>query len=584
MRSDSISTITSAHRIAFFVLADIVLSVVSLLIAHQLAYVDESMPMIVLVTAINVFFIFLFRGYRIVWNYFALQELRNLVLALLLSHILFVIISYWEGMFSGRVVVINFAFYLLSLIALRSLKRIYKELYSVNQSKDKPTMILIGASYTLQALIKDNASTYNIKAILDDEEQSQNSYISNIKVRSLADFESIITKDDEIIITKELPYALINQLFIYADRIGNKNIKLSKPAQGNTNHSSYNIKKISIEDLLAREPKDFDREKTASFIAGKTILITGAGGSIGSEIARQCVSFGASEILLLDHSEYNLYTIGEECKELGYTNYHLLLKNVTHKESMQEVFTLYRPQILIHAAAYKHVNIVQTNIKDSVINNIIGTKNCVDLAIEHGLQLCVLISTDKAIRPTGIMGATKRICELYAQNVPSKNTIISSVRFGNVLDSSGSVIPKFKSQIKKNKPLSVTHKDVTRYFMLISEACELTLQAGSLAKGGEVFVLDMGEPIKIIDLAKKMLKLYNKEHLGVQIIGLQKGEKLYEELLFDNSDIKTKYQSIIIAKQTKIDITKLTEDIAELTTTNPTAQKIKEIVPEFSGA
>ena len=584
MKLQSISTITSAHRIAFFVLADVFLSIFCLIVAHQLAYIDESILMITVVTAINIFFIFLFRGYRIVWNYFSLQELRNLVFALVLSHLLFVVIALWEGMFSGRVVVINFAFYLLSLIALRSLKRIYNELYSVNQSANKPTMVLIGVSYTLQALIKDNANAYNIKAILDDEERSKNSYISNIKVQPLADFENIIGKDDEIIIAKELPYALINQLFIHANQIGNKNIKLSKPAQEDTGSSSYNIKKISIEDLLAREPKDFDREKTASFIQGKTVLITGAGGSIGSEIARQCVDFGAKELLLLDHSEYNLYAIGEKCKELGYANYHLLLKNVIHKESVREVFELHKPQILIHAAAYKHVNIVQTNIKDSVINNVVGTKNCVDLAIEYGLESCVLVSTDKAIRPTGIMGATKRICELYAQNVPSQNTIISSVRFGNVLDSSGSVIPKFKSQIKKNKPLSVTHEDVTRYFMLISEACELTLQAGSLARGGEVFVLDMGEPIKIIDLARKMLKLYNAEHLGVQIIGLQKGEKLYEELLFDSSDIKTKYQSIIIAKPTKVDMNKLELDIKELTTTNPTAKKIKEIVPEFSGA
>ena len=248
---------------------------------------------------------------------------------------------------------------------------------------------------------------------------------------------------------------------------------------------------------------------------------------------------------------------------------------------IEETFKKYQPQIVIHAAAYKHVPLVEHNILEGITNNIIGTKNTIDLSIKYKVEKFVLISTDKAVRPTNVMGTTKRVCELYAQNVDSKNTEIVAVRFGNVLGSSGSVIPKFKAQIEAGKNITVTHPEITRYFMLIPEACELVLQAASIGKGGEIFILDMGEPIKIVDLAKKMIELSGRSEIGIEFCGLRCGEKLYEELLIDDSDKKTQYESITVASPTFFDIEELNKRIEELLVCEDKISKLKEIVPEF---
>ena len=237
---------------------------------------------------------------------------------------------------------------------------------------------------------------------------------------------------------------------------------------------------------------------------------------------------------------------------------------------------------MIHAAAYKHVPLVEDNIQESILNNIIGTKNCIDTSIKHNVKKFVLISTDKAVRPTNVMGTTKRVCELYASNVQSNTTEIVTVRFGNVLGSSGSVIPKFQAQIDLGGPVTVTHKDISRYFMLIPEACELVLQAASIGHGSEIFILDMGEPIKIVDLASKMIALSGKSDINIEFVGLRQGEKLHEELLINDSDMKTKYESITVARTTKYNIVNLNKDILELLDTNNKLEKLKEIVPEFN--
>jgi FlaA1/EpsC-like NDP-sugar epimerase len=437
-------------------------------------------------------------------------------------------------------------------------------------------MVLIGASHTAQALIKDYSKKYDIQAIIDDDISLKNTYISNIKVHSLDDFDNLVANDCKIIITKELESSIVNTIFTLVHTKKISDINIVKELKNN----SYNIQDISIEDLLPRSPKDFDKKATLKFIKNKTILITGAGGSIGSEIVKQCVSFGAKEILLLDHSEFNLYTIGQSIDDMGFVDYKLLLKSVVNKDSLEKVFKENKIQILIHAAAYKHVSLVQLNIKDAITNNIIGTKNAIDLAIKYNLESFVLISTDKAIRPTSIMGATKRICELYAHAVPSKNTEIVAVRFGNVLGSSGSVIPKFKAQIEQGQNITVTHPDITRYFMLIPEACQLVLQAASIARGGELFILDMGEPIKIVDLAKKMIALSGRDDIEIEFIGLRQGEKLYEELLIDSADLKTEYNSIMVSKNPPVDYDILLEQLERLVCENSLVM-LKEMVPEF---
>ncbi len=426
-------------------------------------------------------------------------------------------------------------------------------------------------------------SEYKVEYFIDDDKILQGRSIDGIKIISKEQIQKIIDKEDKYdLLTIAMPSVSrdrIKQIYENLSPYFN-HIKILPSLEDilNFNNISKQLKDISVEDLLARNPKDLDKTAIENFIRNKKVLITGAGGSIGSEISRQCAIFGARELVLLDHSEFNLYQIAEE---LSSHKPHLVMQSVSNIELLDKTFETYKPDIVIHAAAYKHVPLVEENINEAIINNIIGTKNTIDCAIKYDVQKFVLISTDKAVRPTNVMGTTKRICELYAQNVNSQNTEIVSVRFGNVLGSSGSVIPKFKAQIENGQNITVTHPDITRYFMLIPEACELVLQSASIGKGGEIFILDMGEPIRIVDLAKKMIELSGKDDIKIEFSGLRPGEKLYEELLINDSDMKTQYDSITVAGNTKYDIEKLRKDIEELLASEDKLSKLKDIVPEF---
>jgi UDP-N-acetylglucosamine 4,6-dehydratase len=341
-------------------------------------------------------------------------------------------------------------------------------------------------------------------------------------------------------------------------------------------NDTSSLRRFSIEDLLARHPKDLDSETIVSFIRNKTVLITGAGGSIGSEISLQCHRYGAKKVVLVDHSEYNLYQIGEKVPSAQ-----LRLCNIIDRETFEEIINDTKPDIVIHAAAYKHVPLCEANVQSAIMNNIVGSRNVIDSAIAHNVSKIVIISTDKAVRPTNVMGTTKRIVELYAQNVDPKNSEIVAVRFGNVLGSSGSVIPKFKAQIEAGGPITLTHPDITRYFMLISEACQLVLQAAAIARGGELFILDMGESVKIADLANTMIRLYATQPIEIVYTGLRPGEKLYEELLIDESEQKTAFESIMIARSTHYPIEKLQEDMEILIESENKIAALQKIVPEF---
>ena len=324
------------------------------------------------------------------------------------------------------------------------------------------------------------------------------------------------------------------------------------------------IKEIKIEDLLGRNSVEPVWNLLNQSIRGKNVCITGAGGSIGSELARQAVKFGASTVLLFDQSEYALYSIDEELKEAvqskgSNTQIVALLGSVLDHKRMNAAFLKFGIQTIYHAAAYKHVPLVQQNVLQGIINNVFGAKITAQTAKECGVERFILISTDKAVRPTNVMGATKRMAELLLQNMasdPTTTTLFSMVRFGNVLASSGSVVPLFKKQIEQGNRITVTHPDVTRYFMTIPEAASLVIQAGSLSKGGEVFVLDMGEPVKIVDLAKTMIRLSGRTIQGpesqdgdvkIEFTGLRPGEKLYEELLVGNKFSETIHPKIMCA-------------------------------------
>ena len=492
----------------------------------------------------------------------------------------------------------------------------YLYYYLVNRSRVEKTksVVIYGAGKEGIKLESELSNReYKVKCFVDDDKTMQNRSIDSIKVISKHDLKDKIKDDKLDLLVVALPLVekgtikeIYNDLNMYFKEI---KILPSMDAILEGEDFSAQLKDISVEDLLARNPQDLDKSKIAEFIKDKTILVTGAGGSIGSEICRQCEKFGAKKLILLDNSEFNLYSITEEIQKVEIVS---VMQNVVDKKFLESTFKAHMPEIVIHAAAYKHVPMVEANIYEGILNNVIGTKNVIDLSIKYGVQKVVMISTDKAVRPTNVMGATKRICELYAQNkgtafcdsknVSSENkgtafcdsknvslensngsgTDIVAVRFGNVLGSSGSVIPKFKFQIENGKNITVTHPDITRYFMLIPEACELVLQAAAIGTGGEIFILDMGEPVKIVDLAQKMIDLSGREDIAIEFTGLRPGEKLYEELLISESSTKTDYESITVAAPTKYDIDKLNQDITELLECDDKLAKLKEIVPEFN--
>ncbi len=432
-------------------------------------------------------------------------------------------------------------------------------------------------------------SAYSVKYFCDDDKSLNGRSIDSIEIVSLDRLKTLIPQNGYNLLVIAMPSAdkkRVNEIYEnlngYFDEV---QILPSLDDILRDKDFVAQLKDVSVEDLLARDPQDLDKDKIALFIENKIVLITGAGGSIGSELVRQAIHFKAKQLILLDHSEYNLYKIEQEVNS---QNIVAVLQSVVNVDDLDKTFKRYRPDIVLHAAAYKHVPLVEANISEAIRNNIIGTKNTIDIAIKYGVEKFVLISTDKAVRPTNVMGTTKRVCELYAQNAVSLENAVSSkteivaVRFGNVLGSSGSVIPKFKEQIEKGQNITVTHPDITRYFMLIPEACELVLQAGAIGNGGEIFILDMGEPIKIVDLAKKMIELSGKDNIEIEFIGLRTGEKLYEELLIDDSDSKTEYDSITVAKPTKYDIVQLNKDIDELLVCDDKIKQLNKIVPEFN--
>ena len=522
--------------------------------------------------------IFIFKDYSLSWSKATQKTFLIKSIVVLLPMLFYTPLFYGEVRIAFMIT--EGMSYLVSMSFL-----MYSYAYYINKSKVKKSKSLVifgagSAGTKLESEYKN--SKYKIKFFIDDNSSIQGRSIDSIPIvprYTVKEKYEEKSLDLLVIAIPSAPSEIIknihNELSIYFKEV--KVLPSLDDILENKNFSKQ-LKDISVEDLLARHPKDLDKEKISSFISDKTVLVTGAGGSIGSEICRQCKKFGAKKIILLDHSEFNLYSIEQALS--GFETVPVMI-SVVNKESLNKVFEEHKPQIVIHAAAYKHVPLVEYNIEEGIINNVIGTKNTIDIAIKHHVKKFILISTDKAVRPTNVMGTTKRICELYAQNSNGNGTDIVAVRFGNVLGSSGSVIPKFKKQIEDGKNITVTHPNITRYFMLIPEACELVLQAGAIGKGGEIFILDMGEPIKIVDLAKKMIQLSGRNDITIEYTGLRPGEKLYEELLIDESDCTTDYESITVAKPTYYDIDKLNNDIISLLKTNDKLTQLKNIVPEF---
>lgn len=577
-----------SKRLTFFLICDFVLFTLSIFLAYELRFsgfipnifYESLIKAWLVLTALKFAFFALFGIYKVAWRFVSLNEARKIFIALALSECVFLGIFYlfddFFNPFPRSVIGIDFVLSYLFIGGLRISKRMFIDFRRVRYEESTPCIVVGATSKALHLLkgAKEGSLGLYPVAVIDERKSLIGTYCDKFKVQSKNSIKYYAQNGVKTaIIALKLNQDELKKLFDELVSYGISDIKIFSFTKNET-------RDISIEDLLARKPKDLDNKAVSAFLKGKVVLVSGAGGTIGSELCQQCIQFGAKKLIMVEHSEFNLYQINEKLSAHKDKITPVLL-SILDENALDELLAHHKIDLILHAAAYKHVPLCEQNPNAAVLNNIQGTKILCDLAKKNGVKKFVMISTDKAVRPTSIMGCTKRVCELYALNLSEANFEVSCVRFGNVLGSSGSVIPKFKAQIDANLPLTLTHPDIVRYFMLVSEAVQLVLQAAAIAKGGELFVLNMGQPVKIMDLAQKMLLLSGKTHLPIKITGLRKGEKLFEELLIDEKDIQTKYESIFVTHSEKCDLKKLNSQINELLHSSNVAQILAQIVPEF---
>lgn len=577
-----------SKRLTFFLICDFVLFTLSIFLAYELRFsgfipnifYESLIKAWLVLTALKFAFFALFGIYKVAWRFVSLNEARKIFIALALSECVFLGIFYlfddFFNPFPRSVIGIDFVLSYLFIGGLRISKRMFIDFRRVRYEESTPCIVVGATSKALHLLkgAKEGSLGLYPVAVIDERKSLIGTYCDKFKVQSKNSIKDYAQNGVKTaIIALKLNQDELKKLFDELVSYGISDIKIFSFTKNET-------RDISIEDLLARKPKDLDNKAVSAFLKGKVVLVSGAGGTIGSELCQQCIQFGAKKLIMVEHSEFNLYQINEKLSAHKDKITPVLL-SILDENALDKLLAHHKIDLILHAAAYKHVPLCEQNPNAAVLNNIQGTKILCDLAKKNGVKKFVMISTDKAVRPTSIMGCTKRVCELYALNLSEANFEVSCVRFGNVLGSSGSVIPKFKAQIDANLPLTLTHPDIVRYFMLVSEAVQLVLQAAAIAKGGELFVLNMGQPVKIMDLAQKMLLLSGKTHLPIKITGLRKGEKLFEELLIDEKDIQTKYESIFVTHSEKCDLKKLDLQINELLHSSNVAQILAQIVPEF---
>lgn len=492
--------------------------------------------------------------------------------------------------------------FLISIITTRFVLILFR-LKNLNRSQPRENTLIYGAGEAGVLLIREASINKNfpfkIVGLIDDDKKKHGERIAGYYV--YGDIEII----EEIIKTKKVSQVILaipsldrkkmSKILDKINRIENISVKIL-PNIGNILDNKIEkkdllnqVRNIKMEDLLGRDEVVVNTENIHKFINNKVIFVTGGGGSIGSELIRQISKYGPKKIVNIEINENTAYLLELEIKRM-YSEIDLVteIASVREEKKLAYLFEKYKPQILFHAAAHKHVPLMENNPEEAVKNNIFGTKNVAECSLKYNLEKVILISTDKAVNPTNIMGATKRVCEMIFQkyNEKSKTTIFSAVRFGNVLGSNGSVIPIFSKLIEEGKNLTLTHKDIIRYFMTIPEAAQLVIEAGYLGKGGEIFILDMGEPVKIYDLAKNMIKL-SGSNIGIDIVGLRPGEKLYEELLYDvDASEKTANNKIFVTnmenEKVNVDIENYYKLLKELCDNN-NQKELRKVVAEIIG-
>lgn len=526
-----------------------------------------------------------------------------LIMVFLMATVFLVNYLNWDEILSFplSIIVIHFLLNTLVLIGLRFLFKIFYDIL-FSSYKVGPKILIYGAGeaglLTYSIFNNDKANNSQICGFIDDDPRKHNKRINGVRVYNPKD----VTQ--EFINAKKITRIIIAMQFIKQARLIeivaqltklSVKVKIVPPTRTWINRPGLKvaqIKSINIEDLLGRSVIEMDNPELEKEFDNKVVLITGAAGSIGSEICRQLSNFKYKHLILVDQAESDLYNLQQYFNYKKYLNITCIVADVRNEKRMDSIFEKFKPDMVFHAAAYKHVPFMEENPYEAVLVNVFGTKTIADLVIKHQAKKFVMVSTDKAVNPTNVMGATKRIAEMYITSLQGKGASkFITTRFGNVLGSSGSVIPLFKTQIKNGGPITLTHKDITRYFMTIPEACQLVLEAGIMGDGGEIYVFDMGTPIKIYDLALNMIQLSNlkyPEDIDIEITGLRPGEKIYEELLGDGENcIPTHHHKIMIAKVKTMDINEIQQKINELCIFNrelnfeQTVSKMKEIVPEF---
>lgn len=522
-----------------------------------------------------------FRLYNRVWTYASMEESMSILEATICIEIIYVLYHYFFQISMPRSFYIFDAILLfLMFLTSRFARRIQKQLFSEKSDEElKKRTLLIGAGSAASILIQEtqrvSRSSRNIICIIDDNVNKKGKYLKNIPIVGTRDDITAVVKRykiDEIIIA--IPSATskaIKELLEICHETEAKVKILPAIATGFTESLADMVREVRYEDLLGRSPVRVNQAGIGAFLEGKTVLVTGGGGSIGSELCRQIIKYNPARLLIFDIYENNAYEIQMEL-ERHYPDQQIitLIGSVRDYDRLNKMFESYKPQIIYHAAAHKHVPLMEDSPNEAIKNNCLGTYNMAKLADIYEAENFTLISTDKAVRPTNVMGATKRICEMIIQSFSkqSRNTRYAAVRFGNVLGSNGSVIPLFLKQIEEGGPVTVTHREITRFFMTIPEAVSLVLQASLFAKGGEIFVLDMGKPVKIYELAENLIRMKGykpNQDILIQITGLRPGEKLYEELLMDEEGLtKTANEKIFVGHPIKMDEKVFFKELEEL--------------------